>query len=37
MELSVALMLEQGVQNFMVLWSVEQGRMECPLENKCGL
>lgn len=34
MVLSGALMLEQGVQNSMALWSVGQRRIVCPLESK---
>lgn len=31
---SVALMLQQGVQNFIALWSAGQGKIICPVENK---
>lgn len=31
---SVALMLQQGVQNFIALWSAGQGKIVCPVEKK---
>lgn len=34
MEPSTALMLEQGVQNVIALWSAGQGKIVCPVENK---